>query len=117
MKRPAKSVSTVPSGVASSWAAPAAIVAEAAQSRIEAARAALPAPAGFRGRLAAEGEAHAPDADLIDARGLAARRLDARPGTSYLLRPDQHVCARWRRPDEAGVRAALQRACGAAATA
>ncbi len=37
--------------------APAAIVAEAAQSRIEAARAALPAPAGFRGRLAAEGEA------------------------------------------------------------
>ena len=67
--------------------------------------------------IAAEGEAHAPDADLIDARGLAAKRLDARPGTSYLLRPDQHVCARWRRPDEAGVRAALQRACGAAATA
>ncbi len=67
--------------------------------------------------IATEGEAHAPDADLIDARGLAARRLDARPGTSYLLRPDQHVCARWRRPDEAGVRAALQRACGAAATA
>ena len=47
--------------------------------------------------IATEGEAHAPDADLIDARGLAARRLDARPGTSYLLRPDQHVCARWRR--------------------
>ena len=67
--------------------------------------------------IAAEGEAHAPDSDLIDARGLAAKRLDARPGTSYLLRPDQHVCARWRRPDEAGVRAALQRACGAAATA
>ena len=65
--------------------------------------------------IATEGEAHAPDADLIDARGLAARRLDARPGTSYLLRPDQHVCARWR-PDEAGVRAALK-ACGAAATA
>ena len=38
-------------------------------------------------------------------------------GGAYLLRPDQHVCARWRRPDEAGVRAALQRACGAAATA
>lgn len=63
--------------------------------------------------IAAEGEAHAAQADLIDAQGLAARRLDARPGTSYLLRPDQHVCARWRCPDEAGVRAALERAGGA----
>ena len=60
--------------------------------------------------IANEGEAHAAHADLLDVQGLAARRLDARSGTSYLLRPDQHVCARWRRPDEAGVRAALQRA-------
>ncbi len=36
--------------------APAAVVDEAAQARIEAARAALPAPAGFKGRLAADGE-------------------------------------------------------------
>ena len=28
---------------------------------------------------------------------LSARRYDARPGTTYLIRPDQHVCARWRR--------------------
>lgn len=62
--------------------------------------------------IAAEGDAGAAQADLLDAQGLAAQRLDARPGTSYLLRPDQHVCARWRRPDEAAVRAALQRAGG-----
>ena len=67
--------------------------------------------------IASEGEAHAAHADLLDVQGLAAKRLDARPGTSYLLRPDQHVCARWRRPDEAGVRAALQRACSATASA
>jgi len=63
--------------------------------------------------IAAEGDAGAAQADLLDAQGLAAQRLDARPGTSYLLRPDQHVCARWRRPDEAAVRAALLQASGA----
>jgi 3-(3-hydroxy-phenyl)propionate hydroxylase len=41
---------------------------------------------------------------------LAASRYDARPGTVYLLRPDQHVCARWRRFDAALVRAAVARA-------
>ena len=41
---------------------------------------------------------------------LAAQRYDARPGTVYLLRPDQHVCARWRRPTGAAIRAALDRA-------
>src|SRR5262249_15720845 len=50
-----------------------------------------------------------------DVSGLAAARYDARPGTAYLLRPDQHVCARWREPTEALVRAAFERACGAAA--
>ena len=49
---------------------------------------------------------------LEDRDGLVARRYDARPGTAYLLRPDQHVCARWRSPDEARVRAALARAGG-----
>lgn len=63
--------------------------------------------------IAAEGDAWAAQADLLDVQGLAAQRLDARPGTCYLLRPDQHVCARWRRPDEAGVRAALLQASGA----
>jgi 3-(3-hydroxy-phenyl)propionate hydroxylase len=53
----------------------------------------------------------APDA-LHDAQGLATRRYDARPGTCYLIRPDQHVAARWRRFDSAAVRAALARATG-----
>ena len=48
--------------------------------------------------------------DLLDAQGLLAQRLDATPGTAYLVRPDQHVCARWRQPTEPAVRAALARA-------
>ncbi|MBY0455590.1 MAG: FAD-dependent oxidoreductase [Burkholderiaceae bacterium] len=56
-------------------------------------------------------------ADLIDVQGLAAQRLDARPGTAYLIRPDQHVCARWRAPTEAAVRAALATATVTTATA
>jgi 3-(3-hydroxy-phenyl)propionate hydroxylase len=51
----------------------------------------------------------APDA-LHDAQALAARRYDARPGTCYLIRPDQHVAARWRRFDAAALRSALARA-------
>jgi 3-(3-hydroxy-phenyl)propionate hydroxylase len=51
-------------------------------------------------------------AALHDAQGLAARRYDARPGSCYLIRPDQHVAARWRRFDDAAVRAALARATG-----
>lgn len=53
--------------------------------------------------------------DVIDVRGLAAQRLDAQPGTAYLIRPDQHVCARWRQPTEAAARAALARATATAA--
>ncbi|ADU34523.1 FAD-dependent oxidoreductase [Variovorax paradoxus] len=41
---------------------------------------------------------------------LATQRYDAQPGTVYLLRPDQHVCARWRQPTPANIRAAIDRA-------
>jgi 3-(3-hydroxy-phenyl)propionate hydroxylase len=47
---------------------------------------------------------------VVDHKGLAAQRFDAQPGTTYLLRPDQHVAARWRRLDPAAVHAAVARA-------
>jgi len=47
---------------------------------------------------------------LEDTEGLAFSRYDATPGTFYLIRPDQHVCARWRSLDAARVEAALKRA-------
>jgi 3-(3-hydroxy-phenyl)propionate hydroxylase len=47
---------------------------------------------------------------VLEEDGLATQRFDARPGTAYLLRPDQHVCARWRAFDPAKVRAAVARA-------
>ncbi len=49
---------------------------------------------------------------LHDVQHLAAQRCDAQEGTAYLIRPDQHVAARWRRADGALVRAALARAAG-----
>jgi 3-(3-hydroxy-phenyl)propionate hydroxylase len=47
---------------------------------------------------------------LDEAHALAAQRYDARAGTVYLLRPDQHVCGRWRQADAGNVHAALKRA-------
>ena len=54
---------------------------------------------------------------LEDIDGLVAQRYDARPGTTYLIRPDQHVCARWRALEAAKLAAALLRATGQTAPA
>jgi len=49
-----------------------------------------------------------PDARVLhDAKGLFAKRFDARDGSAWLLRPDQHVAARWRALDATRVRAAV----------
>ena len=48
--------------------------------------------------------------DFADSESLAAKRYDGKPGTIYLIRPDQHVGARWRTYDEGKVRAAVNRA-------
>jgi 3-(3-hydroxy-phenyl)propionate hydroxylase len=52
------------------------------------------------------------DGTVEDADGLMAARYDARPGTIYLLRPDQHVAARWRAFNAFAISAALDRALG-----
>jgi 3-(3-hydroxy-phenyl)propionate hydroxylase len=49
---------------------------------------------------------------IVDSQGLVAKRYDAQPGTTYLLRPDQHVVARWRKLNAHAVQAALARALG-----
>jgi 3-(3-hydroxy-phenyl)propionate hydroxylase len=47
---------------------------------------------------------------IEDTTGTLAQRFDALPGSFYLLRPDQHLCARWRNWNEAQAIAALKRA-------
>ncbi|MGH8802600.1 MAG: FAD-dependent oxidoreductase, partial [Casimicrobiaceae bacterium] len=47
---------------------------------------------------------------LEDVLAMLAHRFDAHDGTTYLIRPDQHVCARWRCFDPACVRTAVARA-------
>ena len=65
-------------------------------------------------RVVQVGGRAAPDgvSTLTDAQGLVAARYDGRAGTCYLLRPDQHVCARWRSFELATVKAAIARATG-----
>lgn len=50
--------------------------------------------------------------DLTDPDGVLTQRLDATPGAAYLLRPDQHLCGRWRSFDCGKVAAARDRALG-----
>jgi 3-(3-hydroxy-phenyl)propionate hydroxylase len=49
---------------------------------------------------------------VVDTQGLVAKRYNATPGTTYLLRPDQHVLARWRNLNSAQLQAAMARALG-----
>ena len=49
---------------------------------------------------------------IVDAQGLVAKRYDGQAGTTYLLRPDQHVAARWRQFDSKPVQQAVARATG-----
>lgn len=49
---------------------------------------------------------------LHDVQGHVRQWYDLRPGTCYLLRPDQHVAARWRKLDQPRLHAALLRATG-----
>ncbi len=51
--------------------------------------------------------------DVLDINGRLAERYDAAPGTTYLIRPDQHVAARWRSFDAGKITAAIERAIGA----
>jgi len=47
---------------------------------------------------------------LVDAQGLFAKRYDAQPGSAWLVRPDQHVVARWRSINHDAIVAARDRA-------
>lgn len=49
---------------------------------------------------------------LADPASLVAKRYDAEPGSTYLLRPDGYVAARFRHPTRGGLSAALSRAQG-----
>ena len=44
---------------------------------------------------------------IVDAQGWIAKRYDGKAGTTYLLRPDQHVAARWRQLNAAQVQQAV----------
>ncbi|WP_419904095.1 FAD-dependent oxidoreductase [Kiloniella sp.] len=48
--------------------------------------------------------------DIEDPKGILTKRYDAKPGTTYLIRPDQYIAARWREFDPSAINDALLRA-------
>jgi len=50
--------------------------------------------------------------DLIDADASFTRRFDASPGATWLIRPDQHLGARWRKATDQAVERAIARIFG-----
>jgi 3-(3-hydroxy-phenyl)propionate hydroxylase len=48
--------------------------------------------------------------NIEDPKGIFAQRFDAKHGTTYLVRPDQHVAARWRALDPVKVKSAVAKA-------
>ncbi len=69
-----------------------------------------PAPAAAVASGAVKAQVLSVGRDIEDARGVLAQRYDAKPGTTYLIRPDQHVAARWRQFDATKISQALARA-------
>jgi 3-(3-hydroxy-phenyl)propionate hydroxylase len=47
--------------------------------------------------------------DIVDADGVLTERYDGKADTCYLIRPDQHVAARWRGFEPAKIEAAMRR--------
>jgi 3-(3-hydroxy-phenyl)propionate hydroxylase len=54
--------------------------------------------------------------DFEDSKGLVTERYDGKDGAVYLIRPDQHIAARWRNFDPKKVLAAINRATAGAVT-
>lgn len=49
---------------------------------------------------------------IEDREGLVTARYQLEPGSAYLIRPDQYVCARWREPTASGIAEGVRTALG-----
>ncbi|MBL4876348.1 MAG: hypothetical protein JKY10_07640, partial [Cohaesibacteraceae bacterium] len=50
--------------------------------------------------------------DIIDKKGVLAQRYDGKTGAIYLIRPDQHIAARWRSFEIQKITTSLAKALG-----